>query len=178
MNLYPPLTNLRSHLSYQFSSLRMRALGGLLWRRLRGKRAQLAVFPEEAPQTNPNRRFAGLQDIPIEAIIGTVNRLSDFDHKFRPLKKHLRDRWVNAFLTLQTEGWSPLLVHKVGEHYYVEDGHHRVSVAQALGIVFVEAKVWEYLPKEAKAKKCDPNPCEQRRSIQEYARATNEPLSS
>jgi len=37
-----------------------------------------------------------------------------------------------------------IVVHKIGEQYYVEDGHHRVSVARSVGMVFIEAKIWEY----------------------------------
>ena len=83
-------------------------------------------------------------DIPVEQIKGTVSRQSDFDHKFRPLKSHLRDRWVNSYQALENGGWSPILVHKVGDQYYVEDRHHPVSVARTLGEVFIQAKVWEY----------------------------------
>jgi hypothetical protein len=170
MNIYPSFTNIRSYLSYQFSSLRRRALQDSLWATLSGRKTKLAVFPEEAPAKSPNRRFLGMQDIPLNEIIGTINRQRDFDHKFRPLNKSLRDRWVNTYLALEAEGWSPILVHKVGNNYYVEDGHHRVSVAQALGLAFLQAKVWEY-PCLAKG----PKNCEtevERSSVKVYARVT------
>ena len=108
------------------------------------KNSALALFPEQAPEKSPNRKFCGVEAIPIQQIIGTISRSKDFDHKFRPLKYYLRDRWINTYLSLEREGWSPILVHKVGEHYYVENGHHRVSVAKLLGMHFIEAKIWEY----------------------------------
>src|SRR5688500_6523184 len=144
MNISPSFTNLRGHLSYQFSALRMQALRAMFWAKLIGKNSKLAFFPVEAPEKSPNRKFLGVQEIPVEEITGTINRQSYFDHKFHPIKSYLRDRWVNNFLNFENGGWSPILVHKVGDQYYVEDGHHRVSVARTLGMVFIEAKVWEY----------------------------------
>jgi hypothetical protein len=172
MNIYPSFTNLRSYMSYQFSALRMRALRNSFWAKISGRNTKLAVFPEEAPEKSPNRRFLGVQEIPVHEIIGTISRQSDFDHKFRPLNKYLRDRWVNAYLTLRNGGWSPILVHKVGENYYVEDGHHRISVAQELGMMFIQAKVWEYPCLAKEPKKCQPEPCPERSSAQVYAGVT------
>jgi hypothetical protein len=172
MNIYPSFTNIRSHLSHKFSTLRSAARRDALWAKVMGKTTKLASFPEEAPEKSPNRRFTGTQDIPVEQIIGTISRQRDFDHKFRPLSKHLRDRWVNAYLTLERDGWSPILVHKVGDHYYVEDGHHRVSIAQALGVTFIPAKVWEYPCPAKRPKKCQPGPCPERNSAKVFARVT------
>jgi hypothetical protein len=100
--------------------------------------------------------------------VGTLNRHRDFDHKFRPLKSYLRDRWVNVYLTLQVEGWSPIILHKVGNDYYVEDGHHRLSVARLLGMTYIQAKVWEYPIVEMPAKKPSPARCPERSSATVY----------
>lgn len=170
MNLYAFPTHIRSHLAYQFSRLRMQAVREALWAKLIRKKSGLAVFPEHRPQKNLNRRFHGTEDIRVEQIVGTLGRHSDFDQKFRPLKPYLRDRWVNAYLTLEREGWSPIVVHKVGDQYYVEDGHHRVSVARLLGMAFIQANVWEY-PLEGKPGRKCPQPvhCPERKSVKAYA---------
>jgi hypothetical protein len=144
MNIYPYFTNLRSNISYKFSALRTRALQDVLWAKLTGRNFSLAAFPKEIQQNNPNKKLVGIREIRLDQIIGTLNRRSDFDHKFRPLKKHLLNRWVNTFIRLDRDEWSPIVVHKIGEQYYVEDGHHRVSVARSAGMVFIEAKIWEY----------------------------------
>ena len=170
MHMHPSFTDIRSYMSYQFSALRMRALRDSLWATFNRRNSKLAVFPEEAPEKSPNRRFLGLQEIRINEIVGTVSRENDFDHKFRPLRQYLRERWVNAYLTLQSGGWSPILVHKVGDHYYVEDGHHRVSVAHELGMIYIQAKVWEYPSLAKESKKCKPDPCPDRNSVPVYAR--------
>jgi hypothetical protein len=134
-----------------------------------GKTTDLATFPEEAPQKSPNRKFIGMEDIPVERIAGTLNRQSDFDHKFRPLNKHLIERWVNVYLALEKEGWLPILVHKVGETYYVEDGHHRVSIAQALGMTVIPARVWDYPCQNQEPKTGYLEPCPELKVTNVYA---------
>jgi hypothetical protein len=41
----------------------------------------------------------------------------------------------------------PVLLYKVGEMYFVEDGHHRISVARALGWDVIDARVTEIVTK-------------------------------
>ena len=86
-----------------------------------------AVLRLQSPQ------FLGDEDIPVERIIGSLGRARDFDREFRPLKRHLRDRWVRVYLDLEADRWEPIRVHKLGDEYFVEDGHHRVSVARHTG---------------------------------------------
>ena len=150
MNIYPSFTNARSSASYKFSALRMRALRDSFWAKLTGRNSKLTAFPEHAQRDRPNRKLVGVKDIRIDQIIGTLNRDCDFDNKFRPLGKHLLERWVNIFAYLDPDGWEPILVHKIGEQYYVEDGHHRVSVARSIEMFFIQAKVWEYTPAQSK----------------------------
>ena len=169
MNIQPSFIDIRSHLSHKFFTLRTDARREAFWAKLMGKTTQLACLPEEAPEKSPNRRFTGTVNIPVEQIVGTISRHSDFDNKFRPLNRHLRDRWVDAYLTLERQGWEPILVHKVGENYYVEDGHHRVSIAQALGLTSIQAKVWDYPSQVKVAKKCQPEPCPERSPGTVYA---------
>ncbi len=169
MNMYPSITNINTYVAEKFFTLRTQALRASFWAKLTGQNTRLAVFPEQAPRKSPNRRFMGVNEIPVEKIVGTLNRNNDFDHKFRPLKSYLRDRWVNVYLTLENNGLTPIVVHKVGDGYYVEDGHHRVSVARSLGRTFIQAKVWEYPIQTTKAKPCPSEPCAERSSIKAYA---------
>ncbi|HEU4745757.1 MAG TPA: ParB/RepB/Spo0J family partition protein [Anaerolineales bacterium] len=173
MNIYPSFTDIRSYLSHQFFALRTNARRDALWAKLMGKTTQLATFPHDAPDKSPNRRFLGVQEVPVQGIIGTISRQNDFDHQFRPLNTYLRERWVNAYISLDREGWSPILVHKVGESYYLEDGHHRVSIAQVLGLTFIPAKVWEYPCLTKESKNCQPDPCPERGPVKVYASLTD-----
>jgi hypothetical protein len=174
MYLHPSFVDVRGHLANQFSTLRMQALRDSLWAKLIGKNTKLAIFPEQAPEKSPNRKPVGVEDIPLEQIVGTLGRHNDFDHLFRPLKKNLRDRWVNAHLSLESDGWSPILVHKVGDNYYVEDGHHRVSVARSLGIAFIQAKVWEYPVDGKQTRSCQLLERIEKSSVNAYAVTTEQ----
>lgn len=169
MNLYPQLTNLRSSLIDKFYALQTPARRNSFWARLTGQKTTLALFPEQAAQKNSNRKFIGVKEIQVEQIVGTLNRQGDFDHKFRPLKRYLRDRWVNAYLCLDRGIWEPILVHKIGDQYYVEDGHHRVSIARLLGMGFLQAKVWEYPVERKPTRKSQPVRCAERSCAEAYA---------
>ena len=72
-------------------------------------------------------------------MLGEYGRGRDFDRRFRPLKKHLCDRWAGAYLRSNVDSWPPISVNKVGGTYFVEDGHHRVSVANFLGMAYILA---------------------------------------
>jgi hypothetical protein len=85
---------------------------------------------------------AGLQVVPIAAIVGTVDRGSDFDRRFRPTSSRVRGRWERiATATRRGESLPPVDLYRVGEIYFVRDGHHRVSVACALGREEIDAYV-------------------------------------
>lgn len=159
MNMYLSPNHIRSYLSDIFSTLRRQAVKEILWAKLSRRNTKLPIFPEQGPERSANRKLIDTEDILIEQIAGTLGRQNDFDFKFRPLKSYLKDRWVNVYLSLERDGWSPIVVHRVGDKYYVEDGHHRVSVARSLGMVYIQAKVWDYTIREIPPKKCKPVPC-------------------
>ncbi|HWT23440.1 MAG TPA: hypothetical protein VN213_08035 [Solirubrobacteraceae bacterium] len=92
-----------------------------------------------------SQRDAGVQDIPLDAIVGTVDRRSgEFDRAFRPASKHLRSRWERVAAARRAgTPLPPIDVYCVGGLYFVEDGHHRVSVARSLGDLTIRANVRE-----------------------------------
>jgi hypothetical protein len=93
-------------------------------------------------------RPLGLQAIPLPAIVGSVNRAADFDRWFRPKSRVSRERWERLDRVLREgEGLPPIEVFRVGELYFVQDGHHRVSVAIALRLPTIDAYVTEVLTK-------------------------------
>jgi hypothetical protein len=169
MNIHPSFTNFHSATTHEFASLRMRALRDLFLAKLTGKDSKLMKFHKQVQRADTNRKLLGMQDIRVEQIIGTLNRDCDFDNQFRPLGKHLLDRWVKAFISLQHDEWAPILVHKLGEQYFVEDGHHRVSVARSVGMFYITAKVWEYHSQPAQAESCEMAQCTERAFSKTYA---------
>jgi hypothetical protein len=140
----PSPINNHVFVSDEFNRLRMQARRSSLLAGIFGKNQRLRSLSENSRVDQKNKKYAGVQTIPTGKIVGTISRNDDFDRDFRPRKKHLRERWVNMFILLSSDGWAPIVVHKVGDVYYVEDGHHRVSVARSVGMHFIEAEVWDH----------------------------------
>jgi hypothetical protein len=91
-----------------------------------------------------SERHLGLQVVPIAAIVGTVDRERDFDRHFRPTSARVRSRWEQIAAAMRRgEALPPVDLYKIGEIYFVRDGHHRVSVACALGRADIDAYVTE-----------------------------------
>lgn len=89
-------------------------------------------------------RRLGRQVIRLETVVGTVDKGRDFDRYFRPTSGRMRQRWEKlAVATRRGESIPPIDVYRVGELHFVQDGHHRVSVALALGLETIEATVTE-----------------------------------
>jgi hypothetical protein len=88
--------------------------------------------------------YRGIQVIPVENIIGSVDRYRDFDQMYFPKTNHLAERWVNVRrLRLEGKELPPISVYQVGETYFVKDGNHRVSVAHMDGQKYIDAEVIE-----------------------------------
>ncbi|ONI77383.1 chromosome partitioning protein ParB [Actinosynnema sp. ALI-1.44] len=89
-------------------------------------------------------RRLGPQVIRLDSIVGSVDRTRDFDRRFRPMSGRLRERWERlARAQRRGEPIPPIEVYRVGDLHFVSDGHHRVSVAHALGQATIEAYVTE-----------------------------------
>jgi hypothetical protein len=84
----------------------------------------------------------GLETIPLDSIVGTVDRTRDFDRGFRPTTPRVRGRWQRiAAAQRRGEAFPPISVYRVGDLHFVRDGHHRVSVAKSLGREDIDAYV-------------------------------------
>jgi len=137
------LTYFRYKAADEFQLAQRRAKVETLFAKVFKKDNHLLSFDTVAPFVH-QRSYRGVQQIPTDMIVGSVNREQDFDYHFRPLKNHLLERWVQIYVMAQTGGWPAIQVHKVGPIYFVEDGHHRVSVARHLRHQFIDANVWEH----------------------------------
>jgi hypothetical protein len=92
------------------------------------------------PEKNMHHPYVTI--VPVQKIIGTEGRSEDFDKNFRPLKRHIRERWIS----IAAARWSGVPLPAVelvqdGDQYYVRDGHHRISVARMMGQVEIDAKI-------------------------------------
>jgi hypothetical protein len=128
---------------------RRRALSGLAARLRREPSDVNVILPfEEVVEALGWRgeRQLGLQSIPLDSIVGTVDRGREFDRAFRPTSSRVRTRWERiATATRQGQGMPPIDVYRIGELHFVKDGHHRVSVARELGWEVIEAYVTEVI---------------------------------
>ena len=91
-------------------------------------------------------RYVGLQNIDLDSILGTVDRGAHggFDRQFRPTTARVRARWERiANAARRGEALPPISVYRIGDVHFVRDGHHRVSVARALGRETIDAYVVE-----------------------------------
>ncbi len=89
-------------------------------------------------------RPLGVQLIPLDQIVGSVDKVKDFDRRFRPTSDRSRQRWERlAEKSRLGEYLPPIDLYKLGNLYFVRDGHHRVSVARAQGAPEIEADVTE-----------------------------------
>jgi hypothetical protein len=135
---------------HDFMRARRRAILARLAVRLRLEPSdvQLIVPYEEVIEALGfvSERRIGLQVVPIAQIVGSVDRERDFDRHFRPTSARVRSRWEQIAAAMRRgEALPPVDLYRIGETYFVNDGHHRVSVACALGHADIDAYVTEVL---------------------------------
>lgn len=113
--------------------------------RLRGESDELLEYEEVRKMLRvTNRVSRGLQDIPIDAIVGSVGRYSDFTRTFLPRQDADEGRWAKVRLRMTgLAGLPPIEVYQIDQAYFVLDGNHRVSVARRLGATHIQAYVTE-----------------------------------
>jgi nucleotide-binding universal stress UspA family protein len=130
-----------------FQSARQRASIQEVLARITGKSTQLLSYEEVAEKLKLRiRTERGIKTIPLDAIVGSVSRYTDFTRTFLPLRENDQQRWANVKAVLMEggAGLPPIEVYKVGEVYFVVDGNHRVSIAKQEGLTSIEAHVIEF----------------------------------
>lgn len=128
-----------------FRKARRQAALEQLLSRLRGKPSELLSYDEVRRLVGAQSRIErGLEEIPVDAIVGSVGRYADFTRTFLPRTDQMQERWarVKAVAT-GPSGWPPIEVYKLGQAYFVIDGNHRVSVARQMGLKTIPAYVTE-----------------------------------
>ena len=130
-----------------FHRLRSKAALERFWAGIRGESLDLMPYDEVSSKLRAvSQTNIGIQQVPLENIVGSVNRTSDFDRNFRPLSDGDRSRWANvkaAMTSPYTTGVPPVSLYKIGEAYFVLDGNHRISIAKEMGLDSIEAYVTE-----------------------------------
>ena len=88
--------------------------------------------------------YWGIKTVRVDQIAGSLNRYHEFDRVFLPASDTLAERWQRVNRAFYQEiSLPPVVLYKVGQVYFVVDGHHRVSVAREQGQIEIEAEVRE-----------------------------------
>ena len=128
-----------------FQDARRRAAIQDLKARLTGESDNLLNYDEVAQMLHAEgttRR--GLEEVPLDAIVGSVGRYGDFTRTFLPRRDSDQERWAKIKVrALYEGGFPPVELYKIGDAYFVLDGNHRVSVLRQHGAPTVQAYVTE-----------------------------------
>ena len=141
------LMNLVDQVDLDFTLARRRARLGRLKRRLlrRGTRNTL-LSPAELRWSVPasGSMYRGRRTVEVSRIVGSVGKHEQFDMNFMPLAKASAEKWkrIDRAVRLGQE-LPPVSLLELGGDYFVNDGHHRVSVARFHGGEWIDAEVTE-----------------------------------
>ena len=126
-----------------FSKVRNKALFNSIQHLLSPEETQLISLNDIKELLHPdNEVYVGMKTVPVENIIGSEGRYNDFDNLFFPKHSHLKNRWLNIDKAYMQGVILPAVtLYEIGGVYFVRDGNHRVSVAKARGVEFIDAEV-------------------------------------
>lgn len=129
---------------HDFRLARQRAAMESVVSRLTGKSTQLLSYDDVVRKLKiVSQAERGIEDIPVEAIVGSVGRYTDFSRSFLPIQESDADRWARVASVPDFYQLPPIEVFRIGDVYFVLDGNHRVSIARQRGISFIPAEVIE-----------------------------------
>ncbi len=127
----------------KFQSLQTKVFWQDVLNHLVGRHSELMNFDDLRKRLHLHEEhYEGVQDVPLDHIVGSVGRYMDFTATFLPKNSNMRERWSRVYaLANSQEGPPPIELYKVGDAYFVRDGNHRVSVARHLGAKSIQAHV-------------------------------------
>jgi nucleotide-binding universal stress UspA family protein len=144
MNMPPHTISVFQKSLNDFRSARQKAALEEVFGRLTGKSIELLSYEEVTQKLKVTGQIGrGVQDIPVEAIVGSVGRYSDFSRTFLPRRDSDAQRWAKVASIADFDQLPPIEVYQIGDAYFVLDGNHRVSIARQRGRVFIPAEVIE-----------------------------------
>jgi hypothetical protein len=128
-----------------FRRARFRAKLEQVLARLSGRSAELLEYEQVRRRLQATSQVKrGLQNIPLDAVVGSVGRARDYTRSFLPRQDEDEDRWAKIKVAMTgLVGLPPIEVYQIDQAYFVLDGNHRVSVARQLGATYIQAYVTE-----------------------------------
>jgi hypothetical protein len=126
-----------------FSRARTRAMLSQIQHFMHTDQDRLLSFNDVKDILKPkNQVYRGNQTVPIKLIVGSEGRYRDFNKYFLPRAEHLRRRWERVDEAHHRDIiLPPIQLYEIGGVYFVRDGNHRVSVARAQRVEFIDAEV-------------------------------------
>ncbi|MBI4735304.1 MAG: transcriptional regulator [candidate division NC10 bacterium] len=139
------LDDVDARVQADFARARSKAFLHDVWALLSGTRNSLLSYDHVKEKLRiGGPLYRGVRTVEVARIVGSVNRYRDFDGAFLPAHNRIADRWQRVDRAFYEDvSLPPVVLYKVGEVYFVVDGHHRVSVAREQGQEFIEAEVRE-----------------------------------
>jgi hypothetical protein len=128
-----------------YSRARLRAFMKGVWASLSGQPNRLLSYDEVKAKLHVGGPiYRGVQTVRVDQIVGSLNRYHQFDRAFLPTQDDTSARWQSISRAFyQDVSLPPVVLYKVGQVYFVVDGHHRVSVARDQNQEFIDAEVRE-----------------------------------
>ncbi len=119
------------------------------WRQ--GREPLPSLFDRHPDALSGSRHPRGLQIVPLEAIVGTARSPSQNTTDFLPLPQLRGSNWESRWQRIQQATsrlavLPPVELLKVGDEYWVVDGHNRIAAALRNGAAAVDADVTQLLP--------------------------------
>ncbi|SRR5581483_202903 len=137
--------DLNSRVRADFSRARFKAFLNRIRSRISGQPSTLLSYDDVKEKLHIGGPiYRGVQTVRVDQIVGSLNRYHEFDRAFLPADDQLATRWQNIDSAFYKDiSLPPVVLYKVGQVYFVVDGHHRVSVAREQGQEFIDADVRE-----------------------------------
>ena len=126
-----------------FNRARRRALVAQLGALLNRSSNELLPLEEVRARLNiRGQRHLGNRAVALSQIVGSEGRYADFDRQFAPLHEATKYRWMSIDRAHHEAVALPAVeLYKLGDIYFVKDGHHRISVARLQGQIDIDAVV-------------------------------------
>lgn len=138
-------SELESRVRADFSRARFKSFINQVFAVLRGQRNTLLSYDDVKEKLRIGGPiYRGMKTVRVDQVAGSLNRYHEFDRAFLPREDQLAGRWTKVDRAFYEDiHLPPVVLYKVGQVYFVVDGHHRVSVAREQGQEYIEAEVRE-----------------------------------
>jgi len=136
---------LTSRVQADYGRARRKAFFNRVWAVLSGQPTNLLSYDDVKEKLHIGGPiYSGVKTVRVDQIAGSLNRYHQFDRAFLPTRDDTAPRWQSVNRAFYEDvSLPPVVLYKVGEVYFVVDGHHRVSVAREQGQEFIDAEVRE-----------------------------------